>query len=321
MGRTPLVIKAPAKINLGLAVHGRRADGYHTLETVLQTVSLADTLTFMARRKPGLSFRCTLPELETEDNLVYRAAAALKKEAGATLPGVEITLFKTIPGATGLGGGSSDAAATLVALNHFWGLGRDRETLACLGAEIGSDVPFFLYGPTALARGRGEIVNPLPPLPFFWVILALPEGLSLSTAAVYRTLPAPLPPPLDLKPLLRALCSGDRGRVLQWLARGETNTLAEAVLPRYPEVRDLLSILAGLGLPAALSGSGPAVFALTTSRRKALTASRRLQEEGRRAYLCWVGGSSLWPLYQDCFQGEKGNRDERIIPASNFSGK
>ncbi len=289
MGAPSLLIKAPAKINLALAVHGRRADGYHTLETVLQTVPLADTLTFFHRRKPGLLFRCSAPELENVDNLVYRAARALEEDAGTALPGVEIVLRKAIPRAAGLGGGSSDAAATLIALNRFWGLGRNRDQLARLGAALGSDVPFFFYGPTALARGRGEIVTVLPPLPFLWAVLALPAGLRLSTAAVYRALPDPLPPPPGLEPLLRAIRQGDRGQVLQWLAGGNINTLAGVVRPRYPEVHDLLTTLTGLGLPAALSGSGPAVFGLTPSRQKAFAVSRRLQEEGRQAYLCWVG--------------------------------
>ncbi len=293
MGETALMIKAPAKINLALAVLGRRSDGYHAVETVLQAVSLADTLTLAPRRKPGLLFRCTEPELESEDNLVCRAARALEREAGTALPGVEITLYKTIPREAGLGGGSSDAAAALVALNRFWRLGLDRNVLARLGAALGSDVPFFLYGPTALARGRGEQITPLPSLPFLWVVLALPAGLSLSTAAVYRALPDPPPAPPDLEPLLQALRSRDREQVAQWPAGGCTNTLAEVVLSRHSGVSGLIAALAGLGLPAALSGSGPAVFALTTSWRKAHAVSRRLQEEGRRAYLCWIKEPSM----------------------------
>lgn len=287
MGETAY-IKACAKINLALAVLGRRPDGFHAVETVMQSVSLADTLVLRPRRDQGWLFRCTDREIDSEDNLVCRAARALEEAAGASLPGVEITLYKTIPREAGLGGGSSDAAAALTTLNRYWKLGLNRGELARLGASLGSDVPFFLHGPTALARGRGELITPLPPLPFFWVVLALPAGLSLPTAAVYRSLPDPLPSPPDLGPLLKAIGAGEGERVAAWLANGSTNTLAGAVLPRHPEVGALLDTLAGFGIPAAMSGSGPAVFGLTRSWREARSAARRLQEDGNRSYLCWV---------------------------------
>ncbi|HQD52006.1 MAG TPA: 4-(cytidine 5'-diphospho)-2-C-methyl-D-erythritol kinase, partial [Bacillota bacterium] len=185
-----LTIKAPAKINLGLTVLRRRPDGYHDLSSVMQQISLADTIRLEPQREPGCSFYCSEPSLAGKDNLVCRAAALLVERAalGASLPGVKISLYKHIPAAAGLGGGSSDAAAALKALNVFWKLALSMEQLVEIGALLGSDIPYCLRGGTALVGGGGEKVTSLPALPFYWVILALPAGITLSTAQVYSML-------------------------------------------------------------------------------------------------------------------------------------
>ena len=177
-----MVILCYAKINLTLEILGKRADGYHEVRTVMQTVGLADRLEVTAAA--DLSFTCSDPALATPDNLVYRAARLLQAEY-AVRTGAALRLEKRIPVAAGLGGGSSDAAATIVALNRLWNLQLSLTEQRRLAAALGSDVPFFLTGGTALATGRGERITPLPPLPQYWVVLVLLPRV-LSTAAVYQ---------------------------------------------------------------------------------------------------------------------------------------
>ncbi len=155
-----LVLKAYAKINLTLEVLGRREDGYHDIVSILQTIDLHDTLTLEPAQ--DMALECDQSELEGPDNLVLKAAALLREATGCH-QGARLKLQKGIPLAAGLGGGSSDAAAALLGLSRLWGLGLSAEKLMPLAAKLGSDVPFFLYGGTAMAQGRGEIVRPLPP--------------------------------------------------------------------------------------------------------------------------------------------------------------
>lgn len=283
-----VIIKAPAKINLGLTVLRRRPDGYHDLSTVMQQLSLADTIMLEPRREPGYSFFCSIPALSGRSNLVCRAADLLLERAGAVLPGVKISLYKNIPAAAGLGGGSSDAAAALKGLSNYWTLGLSMAELSELAARIGSDVPYCLRGGTALAGGRGEQITPLPPLPFYWVVLALPPGLFLSTGQGYGALdPMQFRQP-PLEPLLRALRERNDQLLEDWFSRGRTNTFEEAVLPVYPHLQRLKNKFLSLGLSPAMSGSGPTYFSLTESIIVAREAVCALQEGGYRAFLCWT---------------------------------
>lgn len=286
----PQIVKAAAKLNLGLTVLARRPDGYHNLESVMQQISLADTLVFEPWNGPGWCFRCSDPALEGEDNLVCRAAQVLKEEAGRRkrLSGVRITLYKNIPVEAGLAGGSSDAAAALSALNMFWRLGLSMLELAELGARLGSDIPFCLQGGTALATGRGEKLEALPALPFFWVVLAVPHLLRLSTAAVYRSLSPDQFHRPSLQGLLAAVREKDRAFIVKWFAGGNTNTLETAVLPLNPSLNVLKCDFVEAGLHPAMSGSGPSVFALADTYPAAANAARNLQEKGYRSYLCWT---------------------------------
>ena len=280
---------AAAKINLGLKVLNRRPDGYHNLESVMQQVSLADYLTFERVSSPGWQFKSTVPRLGGEDNLVCRAARFLAKRVGASPPGVKITLYKNIPSGAGLGGGSSDAAATLRGLNIFWRLGLSSRELAELGASLGSDIPFFLHGGgTAFARGRGELISPLPPLPLFWVVLAKPSRLSISTASVYGGLEEKMSPVLSPNILREAILKADREAILNWLGTGAINSLQSSVLTCYPRLGRLRRRMGELGLKAAMSGSGPTFFALSNSYSLARQAAQILQAEGYRAILCWT---------------------------------
>ncbi len=281
-------LKAPAKINLGLTVISRRADGFHELESVMQQVSLADTLLFEPALEKGWHFFCTEESISGLDNLVARAASMLEERVDRPLPGVKITLYKNIPVEAGLAGGSTDCAAALVGLNRFWNLGFEPDTLQELSLLLGSDIPFCLQGGTALARGRGEKLEKLPSLPFFWVILVLPAGLRMPTAAVYRNLNrSRLGEPL-LSDLVEAIRAGKRGRILDWLSRELTNTLETAVVPGSWLLQEIKSKLQARGLKPVLSGSGPALFMLAENYELACKMARMAEEENCRAYLCWT---------------------------------
>ena len=168
-----MIVTAPAKINLTLEILGRRADGFHEVKTVLQTIDLQDQLEI--ETAPALTVECDDPSLSGETNLVWRAASDLAAHAG-TEPGARIFLRKAIPVGMGLGGGSSDAAAALLSLNELWGLGLNVDELAGLASGIGSDVAFFLWGGTALASGRGEIIEPASSIPPMLLTLVCPIG-------------------------------------------------------------------------------------------------------------------------------------------------
>ena len=290
-----LVLKAPAKINLGLTVLRRRVDGYHDLESVMQQVSLSDTLRFEAGQFRGWRFLCSNPGLAGEDNLVCRAAELLAEKTGKPLPGVIITLFKNIPVEAGLAGGSSDAAAALVGLNHCWQLGYSMGDLLELGLLLGSDVPYCLQGGTVVARGRGEQLEQLPPLPFFWVVLALPEGVKISTAAAYNSFDQKRLGEPSLQPLIGAIRAGNRKDITDWLGSGSTNTLETAVLPGSDQIAGLKSKLRAAGFQPVLSGSGPTLFILTEDYFRARSALQAIGEAGARAYLCWTKpGGKEW---------------------------
>ena len=284
----PLTLKAPAKINLGLVVKGKRADGYHELETLMQMVALYDRITLVPQAS-GIRVMCDTPGVPTgRSNLAYRAAQALRQVAGIR-KGVRIVLEKNVPTAAGLGGGSSDAAATLAGLVKLWGLrGMHRKDLMAVAATLGSDVPFFLFGPAALARGRGELLDAVPPAPECWVVLVTP-GVRVSTAWVYRNYERRAAglttPPNRIRLLQLVLFNQDLGG----LARHLHNDLEPVTAARYPQVRAIKTKLVEAGaLGACMSGSGPTVFGLFQSREHARRAQRRMLRNGWRAVLAKV---------------------------------
>ena len=177
-------VAAPAKINLFLEILGKRQDGYHEIETVMQEISLFDYL-YIENYDEGVAFTCSNPKLATgEENLVVKAVRLMQKESG-TSKGVKIHLDKKIPIGAGLGGGSSDAAATLCGLNRLWQLGYDEKQLMSLAGKLGSDTPFFVIGNTAICKGRGEVVTPYPLNVKYNYIIIYPR-FEVSTAAVYK---------------------------------------------------------------------------------------------------------------------------------------
>lgn len=277
--RLKLTVRAHAKVNLDLRVLGVRADGYHELRTVFQTIELHDTL--VCSEKPGpFTLKCRNPIVPLDaSNLVWKAAAALWTALGRTgeIRDALVQIDKKIPVEAGLGGGSSDAAAALLALGRLWG-GAPVTLLREVGATIGSDVPFFLSGGTALGLGRGEEIYPLVDLPPHYVVIVRPP-FGVSTAEAYawydedraaglrenrefQTLPVPWP-----------------SRAAQMV-----NDLEPPVLRRHQEIATFKTQLREAGATAAaMSGSGSAVFGLFRSRLAAERAVKPLSRNGARA--------------------------------------
>jgi 4-diphosphocytidyl-2-C-methyl-D-erythritol kinase len=254
---------APAKVNWTLEVLARRPDGYHEVRTVLQTVDLCDKvrvsraedLELVASGAAGEDLR----RVQATDNLAYRAAALLRDRAGEPGLGARIELEKAVPVAAGLGGGSSDAAATLRALDRLWGLGLPPAEMARLGAQLGADVPFFLSGGTALARGRGDEVTPLPDAPPQRLLLVVPERRPVGkTAAMYAR----------LRPE-HFTGGGASERLAAAIRRGVApgdddvcNAFEGIAAGLPPEAEAAAGHCRGLGLRPHLAGSGPAQFIL-----------------------------------------------------------
>lgn len=283
-----LRIEAHAKINLTLEVLARRKDGFHQIRTVLQELELCDILHLEEIPGRGIELACSDPGLPVDEgNLVYRAASLLQ-ERYAPRKGARITLIKRIPVAAGLGGGSSDAAAIIKGLNRLWNLSLNVDTLLKLGAKLGSDVPFFIYGGTCLAEGRGERVRILPPFPPVKVLLAAPAKLKLSAGQVYGFLNLDkIPDSRATTELLALLATQKDSSSSAWQRMSGLlcNHLEEHVLSRCKEVAALKEMLQERGLPALLSGSGPTVFALSRAGHKLQAAGRALALQGYNVIL------------------------------------
>jgi 4-diphosphocytidyl-2-C-methyl-D-erythritol kinase len=253
-----LMEKAPAKINLALDVLFKRPDGYHEVEMIMTTVDLADRIELKEIEQDKiqiLSHSRFVPD--DHRNLAYQAAHLIKERYGVK-KGVSITIEKNIPVAAGLAGGSSDAAATLRGLNRLWELGLSLDELAELGAKIGSDVSFCVYGGTALAQGRGEKITHLPAPPKCWVILAKPT-IGVSTADVYKRLQIANVEHPDVYGMIDAIKKNDYQKV----CKGLGNALEQVTLSLYPEVANIKEHMKMFGADAVLmSGSGPTVFGL-----------------------------------------------------------
>jgi 4-diphosphocytidyl-2-C-methyl-D-erythritol kinase len=279
-------VRAFAKVNLTLDVLGRRADGYHELASVMQTVALADTLSFQPLADGRLEFFCDVPELNGPENLVCRAAHLLREATGCRR-GARIELAKGTPAQAGLGGGSSDAAFTLLALHRWWRLGLSQEQLLGLAARLGSDVPFFMLGGTALVEGRGERVTPLPDLSGQWLILLKPP-VAVSTPLAFRALTADDfttgAATAKLVAAIRAERQTAQASLLQ--ADALVNALEERVCQVYPEVAEGRSALKVAGAPLVrMSGSGPTLFAPFAALDEAAPVYRRLVEGGHEVWL------------------------------------
>jgi 4-diphosphocytidyl-2-C-methyl-D-erythritol kinase len=270
-----LTVQAPAKVNLTLRVLGRRPDGYHDLESVVAAVTLFDGLEFSA--SDDLHLACEgIPVSAGEDNLVLRAARLLRTESG-TRAGARVRLEKRIPPGRGFGGGSADAAATLVALDALWGLNLAREDLARLGARVGSDVPFFFGSPVAILRGRGERLEAVQARPRWWLALAWPD-YCLATVDVYAALDR-LAESVNGRPEATAILE-----VLEGPASGAAALLVNDLEGAARRVRldgmDLRAVFRQSGAASVgMTGSGSAYFALADTEGQA----RRFGDAARAA--------------------------------------
>ncbi len=239
-----LTVPAPAKLNLFLHVTGRRDDGYHLLETLLVAIDAGDTVTLTCRDDGTIERTTELPGVAPQDDLAVRAAAALKQVTCASF-GVDIAVAKRIPLGGGLGGGSSDAASVLLALNRLWGLRLSHADLVRIGLALGADVPFFLGGGPALARGIGEQLIPVS-LPALWIAVIVP-AVAVSTASIFA---AP--------ELTRNTASAKMDVFSEGYGR---NDLQQAAVARFPEVAVALGRLGERSRLARMTGSGGCVFA------------------------------------------------------------
>jgi len=267
--------QAYAKINLSLDIVSKMADGYHDLRTVMQTVSLNDEITIECTPGEGISLNAGLPYLpDDERNIASKAANSFFKHTGITGYHTKITIKKNIPVCAGLGGGSTDGACVLRMLDKMFKTELGRETLETLGNEIGSDVPFNIEGGTKLAKGRGEILTDLPPIPFCHIVICKPP-FSCSTPELFgRVKCEKIKARPDTDGLVKALEKGDLGSI----ARRMYNVF-EDVLPRgKSEITDVKSVLLDFGaLGAVMTGSGPSVFGVFDSKEKAQNAYKQLK--------------------------------------------
>jgi len=269
-------VRACAKVNLFLRVLGRRPDGYHDIETIFQSIALCDELAFAPRTRPGLVLRVELSGARGslpvgDDNLVQQAARVLLEAHGGPV-GASASLLKRIPIGAGLGGGSADAAATLVALNELWGLGLREDELHALAASLGSDVPYCLVGGTAAGRSRGELVTRLDAAPKLWFVLGILDE-PLSTAEVYARWRPASPPAASAEKLTAALRTGEVEAIANAL-HNDLDVAAQSLRPVLAEKKDVL-VDAGAAA-ACVSGSGPTVFGLCKGRDEARRVAARV---------------------------------------------
>lgn len=279
-----LTIPAFAKVNYTLDILGRRPDGYHNLASLMQTISLADEITLIRSSRSGIILKCSDPVIPSgPKNLAWRAAQSALNAANRS-DGVTIRLLKRTPIQAGLGGGSSDAAATLRGMNHLFELGLSQEKLLELAAELGSDVPFFLVGGTASVRGRGEQITALPDGPELWFVVVKPAQ-SVSTAKAYQAMDdnknrksARATREMEMR-----LSEGDIGRIISRMANDFEDVIFAGSLPISLVQDDLLMARARI---ARLCGSGSAVFGVLTGEADAKETLRLIQLKYPDAFLC-----------------------------------
>jgi 4-diphosphocytidyl-2-C-methyl-D-erythritol kinase len=276
-------VQSYAKINLTLDVLGKRSDGYHELATVMQTIDLYDTICLLTTDEGRVSITCNRSELSNDENLVVRAAQAIRNRLGLT-QGVHIELHKRIPVAAGLGGGSGNAATILLALQRWWQLPLTANELWSIAAGLGSDVPFFLTGGLALCEGRGEQITPLAPhwpIAMRWLLLIKP-AIAVSTATVFRNLSA------------SDYSDGTWSKTVQTALQTKStlrpadlhNSLERGVVEQYVEVAQARKATLDAGADyVCLSGSGPTLFTTFSALTDAVSVQQKLQAQGYEVYL------------------------------------
>lgn len=272
-----LELKAYGKINLGLDVIRKRPDGYHDLDMVMQMVDVYDDVTLTRLEGTEIVVRTDTAVLSNgKDNLAYMVAKMLMDEFGI-VQGLEITIRKRIPIAGGMAGGSSDCAATLTGVNQMFNLELSKEELMERGVRLGADVPYCILGGTAIARGIGEILTPLPTPPKCHVIIAKPP-VSVSTAFVYGNIK---PDEIEKRPDIEAMVSAIKAQDLYKLAKSLYNVMEDITVPQYPVIQEIKTIMLENGaLNSIMSGSGPTVFGLYDDIEKAEQTVKLLKAKG-----------------------------------------
>ena len=285
---------APAKINLYLEIIGDRLDGYHELVMILQSIDLADRVDIRPSDTENIYVYCDHPQVPTDEtNLAYRAARLMCDtfpDVYANYGGVGIRITKNIPVAAGLAGGSSNAAAVLVGMDLLWNLGLTQPEICNLAAKLGSDVPFCVSGGTAIATGRGEILDDIRDLSDIWVVLAKYQNISVATPWAYQTYRQQYghtyvsdavrieshKAKITSSPLVNAITQQNSRKIGKLLS----NDLEKVVLPAYPQVTELKSAFAAQNvLGTMMSGSGPTVFALCESQEQAIAVSQQIKSQ------------------------------------------
>jgi 4-diphosphocytidyl-2-C-methyl-D-erythritol kinase len=292
----PLRVRCPAKINLGLWILGPRPDGYHEIDTILQTIALEDEIRLEPAREGFTLETRGIPIPGDAPNLLTRAWDLLVERAGGRLPqGIKATLTKRIPVGAGLGGGSSDAAGFLLGADRILGLGLSPDELQTLAARLGSDVPFFLRGGTARATGRGEVVRQLCPMDPLWIVLATPP-VAISTSWAYGQVKLRLTRYDDRATFLESALAG---RDLDAAWDEMRNDFEDVVLPGFPGLAALRHALIGGGaVKALLAGSGSTLFGIQRTREDAFRLANGLAGRGAqvRAVRTLERGAVVAPL-------------------------
>ncbi len=281
MAAPALTLTAPAKLNLFLHITGQRPDGYHELQTVFQLLDTGDELTFTPRDDDQLTLTVTGPQalddVRDDDNLVLRAARLLRDSVDGATPGVDIELHKVLPAGGGLGGGSSDAATTLLALNHLWVLERSTDALAELGRQLGADVPVFVRGRSAWAEGVGERLTPLE-LASRWYLVIHP-GLGVSTKAIFSH---------------PQLTRDTPAITIAAFFAGPTRNDCQSLVRRLAEDVDKALIWLGNFGEAAMTGTGACVFAAFDSEAEAQAVKAKVPGEWQSFVARGVNQSPAW---------------------------
>jgi 4-diphosphocytidyl-2-C-methyl-D-erythritol kinase len=252
---------APAKLNLMLHITGRREDGYHLLQTVFQIVDYSDELSFGVTQSGAIHQLTPITGVDVEHDLIIRAARLLQQRSGCS-QGAAISIEKRLPMGGGLGGGSSDAATTLVALNHLWGVGLPTGELAELGSRLGADVPVFVYGNTAWAEGVGDILQQIE-LPKSWYLVVKPP-LEIATAKLFSV--------QELKRDCSAIT------IAAFIAGDSLNVFTAVVKKRYPAVAEMMNLLEKFG-EVRLTGTGACLFLSFETQQQAIDAAQQIPQQ------------------------------------------
>lgn len=278
----PIIVYAAAKLNLTLDILGRRPDGYHLLDMVMQTVSIYDTLMLTPTQQLGIELLCDREGIPCgKDNTVQKAARLFYQQAGISNGGIGIQILKRIPDQAGMGGGSADAAAVLRAMNRIYKTGFTLEELCELGLQIGADVPFCLRGGSMRAEGIGEVLTPVAPVPGCYFVVCKPE-VSVSTAAAFAQADRDgAAYPRFTPAMLDALKTGGLPQIAQCL--GNSFTLA-LPLPQIEALRQAFLDMGALG--ACMTGSGSAVFGIFSERVSAERCREELRKTYRHVFVC-----------------------------------